>query len=249
MVNIKNQSDIKKMAEAGRISANALKLAGEIIEPGITTNEIDREVFKYITQAGATPSFLNYNGFPKSICVSINDTVIHGIADNTKIKNGDIVSIDVGAFYLGFHGDNASTYPVGEISENAQKLLRVTEESLQKAISLAAVGNRIGDISNSIESYVTSFGFYPVRQFVGHGIGTKLHEEPEVPNFGPKNRGVRLCDGMTIAIEPMINEFSADIDILDDGWTVKTLEGGLSAHFEHTVLVTKNGPVILTLPD
>lgn len=247
MVVLKNPREIILMKDAGKISAMALTLAGELVTPGITTKEIDTKVRELIVKHGAKPSFLNYSGYPASICISINDEVIHGIPSNKReIKNGDIVSIDVGACYKGYHGDNAATFPAGDISAEAKKLIDVTRQSLNMAIAAAIPGNRIGDISFAVSEYVESFGFKVVKKFVGHGVGAKLHEEPDVPNFGKPGRGVRLVPGMTIAIEPMINQLDDDVYILDDGWTVLTTMGGLSAHFEHTIAITEDGATILT---
>lgn len=250
MIVIKTSRELQAMRLATRISARALKLAGEAVEPGVTTGEIDRLIRRYIEGEGATPSFLGYGGFPASACISVNQVVIHGIPDHkTKLKQGDIVSVDVGAFFEGFHGDNARTFPCGDISENAQRLLKATEESLYEGIAQAKAGNRIGDIGSAVQRYVEARGYSVVRDFVGHGVGANLHEDPSVPNYGTPSRGVRLAKGMTIAIEPMINAGTEKIKVLPDGWTVKTLDGKLSAHFEHTIAITGDGPVILTNPD
>ena len=230
------------------ISARALKLGGEAVEPGVTTGEIDRIIRKFIESQGATPSFLNYGGFPASACISINDTVIHGIPGQRVIQKGDIVSIDVGAYFNGFHGDNAATFAAGEVSEEAKALMKATEESLYEGIRAAVSGNRIGDIGAAVQRYVEVRGYSVVRQFVGHGVGTNLHEDPSVPNYGTPGRGPRLLPGMTLAIEPMINAGGPDVKILGDGWTTVTTDGRLSAHFEHTVAITADGPVILTRP-
>lgn len=247
MIAIKNSRELAAMREACIISARALKLGGEAVEPGVTTAEIDRLIRKYIESQGAKPSFLNYGGFPASACISVNETVIHGIPDKRVIKAGDIVSIDVGAYFNGFHGDNAATFGVGEISPEAAALLKATEESLYEGIAMAKAGNRIGDIGAAVQRYVEMRGYSVVRQFVGHGVGTNLHEDPSVPNFGTPGRGPRLLPGMTLAIEPMINMGGPDVRILPDGWTTVTTDGKLSAHFEHTVAITKDGPVILTV--
>lgn len=250
MIILKTNREIAIMKESCRISANALKLAGEMIEPGVSTGKIDGEVRKYIEKAGAVPSFLNYQGFPASVCISVNNVVIHGIPSNRQIlQKGDIVAIDIGAFYKGFHGDNAWTYPCGEISEEAQKLLDATEESLTQGILAAKPGNRLGDIGYAVQSYAETRGYAVVRDFVGHGVGAQLHEDPSVPNYGTPGRGVRLMPGMTIAIEPMINEGTEKVDVLDDGWTTVTKDGKLSAHFENTVVITEKGAVVLTVPD
>ncbi len=246
MITVKSSRDLKLMREACVISARALKLGGEAVEPGVTTGEIDRIIRKYIESQGATPSFLNYGGFPASACISINDTVIHGIPGKRVIQKGDIVSIDVGAYINGFHGDNAATFAAGDVSEKAAALMKATEESLYEGIRAAVSGNRIGDIGAAVQRYVEVRGYSVVRQFVGHGVGTNLHEDPSVPNYGTPGRGPRLLPGMTLAIEPMINAGGPDVKILGDGWTTVTADGQLSAHFEHTVAITPDGPVILT---
>lgn len=248
MISIKNSRELAAMKEACIISARALKLAGEAVEPGVTTQEIDHLVRRYIESQGAKPSFLGYGGFPGSACISVNETVIHGIPDKRKIKAGDIVSVDVGAYFNGYHGDNAATFPAGEVSEEARALMDATRESLYEGIRAAVAGNRIGDIGAAVQRYVEVRGYSVVRQFVGHGVGTDLHEDPSVPNFGTPGRGPRLVPGMTLAIEPMINAGTQDVRILKDGWTTVTKDGRLSAHFEHTVAITPDGPVILTLP-
>ena len=250
MVVLKTSRELKAMRDAGRISSRALKLAGEAVEPGVSTLEIDRIVRKYIEEQGATPSFLNYGGFPASACISVNDVVIHGIPRKHQIlKQGDIVSIDVGAFYEGFHGDNAWTFPCGEVSKEAQDLMDVTRESLFEGINAARPGNRLGDIGSAVQRYVEARGYSVVRDFVGHGVGAELHEDPSVPNYGTPGRGVRLLPGMTIAIEPMVNQGVHTVETLSDTWSVVTSDGKLSAHFEHTIAITPDGPVILTLPD
>lgn len=250
MVVIKTARELSKMKDACRISAEALRVAGEAIKPGVTTYEIDTLVRKYIEKQGATPSFLGYGGFPASACISVNNVVIHGIPSKKHVlKEGDIVSVDVGAYYEGFHGDNAYTFPCGKISANAQALLDATKESLYEGIKMALAGNRIGDIGNAIQQYVEARSYSVVRDFVGHGVGAKLHEDPSVPNYGTPGRGVRLLPGMTIAIEPMVNEGTFEVRVLDDEWTTVTKDGKLSAHFEHTVAITPDGPKILTLCD
>ena len=248
MVSIKNSRELAAMREACIISARALKLGGEAVEPGVTTEEIDRIIRKYIESQGAKPSFLGYGGYPASACISVNETVIHGIPDKRVIKAGDIVSIDVGAYLNGFHGDNAATFGAGDISPEAAALLAATKESLYEGIAAAQAGNRVGDIGSAVQRYVEMRGYSVVRQFVGHGVGTNLHEDPSVPNFGTPGRGPRLLPGMTLAIEPMINLGGPDVKVLGDGWTTVTTDGKLSAHFEYTVAVTKDGPVILTMP-
>ena len=236
------------MKEACIISARALQLAGKAIEPGVTTGEVDRIVRQYIESEGATPSFLGYGGFPASACISINEQVIHGIPGKRVIHAGDIVSVDVGACLNGFHGDNAATFAAGEVSSEAQALMDATRESLYEGIRAAVAGGRVGDIGAAVQRYVEVRGYSVVRQFVGHGVGTNLHEDPSVPNFGTPGRGPRLLPGMTLAIEPMINAGTGDVRILGDGWTTVTKDGRLSAHFEHTVAITADGPVILTTP-
>ena len=248
MITIKNRRELALMREACIISARALKLAGEAVEPGVTTGEIDTLVRKFIESQGAKPSFLGYGGFPGSACISINETVIHGIPDKRVIQAGDIVSVDVGAYMNGYHGDNAATFAAGDVSQEAKALMDATRESLYEGIAAAVAGNRIGDIGAAVQRYVEVRGYSVVRQFVGHGVGTDLHEDPSVPNFGTPGRGPRLLPGMTLAIEPMINAGSPDVKILGDGWTTVTTDGKLSAHFEHTVAITPDGPVILTKP-
>lgn len=250
MVSIKTARELSKMKDACRISAEALRAAGEAVRPGITTLEIDTIVRKYIEKQGATPSFLGYGGFPASVCISVNNVVIHGIpSKNTVLKEGDIVSVDVGAYYRGFHGDNAYTFPCGKISAEAQALLDATKESLFEGIKQACPGNRVGDIGSAVQKYVEARSYSVVRDFVGHGVGAKLHEDPSVPNYGTPGRGPRLLPGMTIAIEPMVNQGAYQVKVLGDDWTTVTLDGKLSAHFEHTVAITPDGPRIMTLCD
>ncbi len=247
MIVLRTAREIEMMRKACQISAEALQVAGEAVKPGITTYEIDRIAYNYIKKQGAEPNFLNYNGFPATACISINDEVIHGIPSKKRVlREGDIVSIDLGAKVNGYNGDNAATFAVGNITENAKRLCDTTRESLYKAIEKAVAGNRIGDIGFTVQSYCEERGFSVVREYTGHGIGTHLHEDPSVPNYGTAGRGQRLLPGMIIAIEPMINEGSKAIKCLPDGWTVKTLDGKLSAHFEHTVAITKGEPIILT---
>jgi len=247
MISIKTAKEIEVMRAACRISAEALARGGEAVRPGISTAEIDRIIYRYIKSQGARPNFLGYGGFPASACISVNDQVIHGIPSPTKILHpGDIVKIDVGAEYGGFNGDNAATFAVGEISATAQKLIDVTKTSLEKAIEAAVCDNYIRDISTAVEEYALENGFVPVHEYVGHGIGRNLHEQPDVPNYRSGGRGAKLIPGMTLAVEPMINEHSHEVKKLSDGWTVLTQSGGLSAHFEHTILITRNGPEILT---
>ena len=248
MVIIKTAREISLMKDACRISANALRLAGEYVKPGISTLEIDEKVRKYIEKQGATPSFLGYGGFPASACISVNNVVIHGIPSKEQVlKEGDIVSIDVGAFYNGYHGDNAYTYACGRVSEDAEKLMNATRIGLEKGIEAALAGNRVGDIGSAVQKYVEKRGYSVVRDFVGHGVGAKLHEDPSIPNYGTAGRGVRLLPGMTIAIEPMICQGGYEVDVLDDEWTTVTRDGKLAAHYENTVLITPDGPVILTV--
>lgn len=249
MVIIKTAREISLMKDACRISANALRLAGEYVKPGVSTLEIDAKVREYIEKQGATPSFLGYGGFPASACISVNDVVIHGIPSKEQVlKEGDIVSVDVGAFYNGYHGDNAYTYACGKVSENAEKLMDATRIGLEKGIEAALAGNRVGDIGSAVQKYVEDRGYSVVRDFVGHGVGAKLHEDPSIPNYGTAGRGVRLLPGMTIAIEPMICEGGYEVDVLDDDWTTVTRDGKLAAHYENTIAITPDGPVILTVP-
>ena len=249
MVSIKSSTDLAKMREAGQIAGRALKLAGESIKAGMTTKALDKIIHDFIVGCGAIPSFLNYGGFPGSACISINNEVIHGIPSHKKrIAEGDIVSVDVGAFYNGFHGDTCATFAVGKISEEAKELLKVTEESLYEGIRAAQVGARLGDVGHAVEEYCSSRGYGIVRNYCGHGIGRELHESPEVPNYGKEGHGQRLVAGMTFCIEPMINQKGDGIKVLRDGWTVITESGSLSAHFEHAIAVTPSGPVILTQP-
>ena len=247
MIVLKTTRELELMKEACVIAAGALKAAGAAVEPGITTDEINRIAHNYITKNGAIPTFKGYNGYPAATCISINDEVIHGIPSKKRIiKAGDIVSIDVGATFNGYVGDNAATFAAGDISPEAQRLCDTTRESLYEGIKAAVAGGRIGDIGSTIQRYCEERGFSVVREFTGHGVGKQMHEDPSVPNFGTPGRGVRLLPGMTIAIEPMINMGGAGIRQLPDGWTIKTKDGALSAHFEHTVAITANGPVILT---
>ena len=248
MITIKSGRDLKLMREACIISARALQIGGKAVEPGVTTEEIDRVIRKYIESQGATPSFLNYGGFPASACISVNETVIHGIPGKRVIKAGDIVSIDVGAHINGYHGDNAATFAAGDVSEEACALMAATEEGMYEGIRAAVAGNRVGDIGAAVQRYVEVRGYSVVRQFVGHGVGTNLHEDPSVPNYGTPGRGPRLLPGMTIAIEPMVNAGTHEVKILGDGWTTVTKDGRLSAHFENTIAITPDGPVILTRP-
>ena len=247
MIVLKTSRELSLMRKAGKISQKALRLAGEAVEPGGSTWEIDKIVRQYIESQGATPSFLGYGGVPASACISVNNVVIHGIpSKSTLLKKGDIVGIDIGACYEGYHGDNAWTFACGEVSDEAQALLDATEKSLFLGIEQAVPGNRVGDIGHAVQAYVEARGYSVVRDFVGHGVGAKLHEDPSVPNYGTPGRGVRLMPGMVIAIEPMVNMGKPGVKILDDEWTTVTRDGSLSAHFEHTVAITTDGPVLLT---
>ncbi len=246
MIYIKGPVEIGKIAKAAEIVADALDLAGRLIRPGITTREIDAKIEELIRARGAQPSFKGYYGFPASTCISLNDQVVHGIPGDRALREGDIVSVDVGAYLEHYHGDGARTFPVGEVPEEALRLMRVTRECLQKAIEMALPGNRVGDISSAVQTHAESNGFGVVRQLVGHGIGRALHEEPQVPNFGEPGKGPKLRPGMVLAIEPMINAGTHEVYTLDDEWTVVTQDHALSAHFEHTVAITEDGPVVLT---
>ena len=247
MIQIKNSEQIAVMKEAGRITAEALLIAGENIRDGVSTKQIDTLIREHIEKSGAKPSFLGYGGFSGSACISINDEVIHGIPSAKRIiKDGDIVKVDVGAYYKGFHGDSARTFAVGNVDETAKKLIEVTEQSFWEGIKELEQGKRIGDIGAAIDGYVKKFGYSTVKRFVGHGIGHALHEQPDVPNFGTAGRGVRICTGMALAIEPMINMGTDEVKTMPDGWTVKTADGKLSAHYENTVVLTPNGVLVLT---
>ena len=249
MITIKNGQELQAMRQACKITAAARALAGEMVRPGVTTGAIDKAVHDFIVSQGAKPSFLGYGGFPASSCISVNSTVIHGIPGKYVLQAGDIVSIDVGAYYKGFHGDCAATFPCGEISADAQKLIDVTRQSFYEGIRYARKGNRVSDISHAIQTYVELNGFSVVRSFVGHGVGAQLHEEPEVPNFGSAGRGPRLVPGMTLAIEPMVNAGGYEVQVLKDKWTTVTADGKLSAHYENTVLITDGEPEILTVAE
>ena len=249
MIQIKSQREIELMRCAGRIAANALAAAGRAVAPGITTGELNDLIMQSIEKDGAYPSFLGYAGFPGAACISINDEVIHGIPGARKLCEGDLVKIDVGATYRGYIGDCANTFAVGKISDEAQRLIDVTRQSFYEGIKYALTGHRISDISHAIQTYVEDNGFSVVRKYIGHGVGAKLHEEPEVPNFGKPGCGARIVSGMTIAIEPMVNQGVYTVKEMSDGWTVKTRDGKLSAHYENSVLITEDGPEILTLAD
>lgn len=246
---IKSAREIELMRVAGRITAGARTIARQGVAAGVTTKELDREIHRYIVKNGATPTFLNYGGFPASACISVNDEVIHGIPGARVIHNGDIVSVDVGAKINGFTGDCAGTYPCGEIMPEAQDLIAVTRQSFFEGIKFARVGYRVSDIGHAIQEYVESHGYSVVRSYVGHGVGAQLHEEPEVPNYGEPGHGPRLVKGMTIAIEPMVNAGTFDVRVLDNEWTVVTADGKLSAHYENTILITDGEPEILTMAE
>jgi len=247
MVIIKNSEEIMLMREAGRITAEALLVARDAIKPGVSTKEVDTKIRRFIEKCGAVPSFLGYGGFPGSACISLNSQVIHGIpSKDVIIREGDIVKVDVGARFRGYNGDSARTFPVGRVSDEALRLISVTERSFYEGIRFARAGNRIGDIGYAIENFVISNGFSIVRDYVGHGLGRDLHEDPEVPNFGKQGRGTRLYAGMTLAIEPMVNMGKDGVRVLKDGWTVVTLDGSLSAHYENSIAITEGDPILLT---
>lgn len=249
MITLKSGETIAHMRDAGRIAAIAREVGGECVREGVTTAQIDREIKKCILSHGAKPSFLGYGGFPASACISVNEEIIHGIPSQDRVlKNGDIVKIDVGAFYKGCHGDCAATFACGEISEEAKKLIDVTKQSFFEGLKAIGENSRIGDIGYAIQSYVESFGYSVVREYVGHGVGHNLHEDPEVPNYGIAGHGPRLRPGMTIAIEPMVNVGTYDVRVLKNQWTVVTVDGKLSSHYENTVAITDNGVLILTDP-
>ncbi len=250
MIQLKNKSQIAIMREAGRITGEALALAREAVKPGVSTKEIDTLIRHHIERSGAKPSFLGYGGFPASACISINEQVIHGIPSSKVIlKEGDIVKIDVGAFYQGYHGDSAKTFAVGRVSEEAARLIDITEKCFWAGVEQIQPNARIGDVGHAIESLATAQGYGVVRRYVGHGVGQNLHESPDVPNYGTAGRGARVCPGMTIAVEPMICIGSGEVKELPDGWTVVTADNTLSAHYEHTVALTENGLEILTQVD
>lgn len=248
MISIKSPREIEAMRRAGRITAQARALAGSMVAPGVTTHEIDTAVRRFIESHGAKPSFLGYGGYPGSACISVNDEVIHGIPGPRKLQEGDIVSVDVGAFIGGFHGDCAGTYPCGQVSDEALRLIRITQQSFFEGIKYAREGHRLSDISAAVQAYVEANGCTVVREYVGHGIGRHMHEPPEVPNYGKPGHGPRLLRGMTIAVEPMVNAGSAAIVQMSDGWTVKTADGKNAAHYENTVLITDGEPELLTDP-
>ena len=249
MISLKSQREIEAMRRAGRRTAQARALAGSMVRPGVTTHEIDRAVRRFIESHGAKPSFLGYGGFPGSACISVNEVVIHGIPGPRKLKEGDIVSIDVGAFIGGFHGDCAATYPCGQVDGEAQRLIDVTQQSFWEGIKNARRGCRVSDIGHAVQVYVESFGFSVVRDFVGHGVGARLHEAPEVRNFGPAGHGPRLQPGMTIAVEPMVCAGGWQVENREGSWTTVTKDGSLAAHYENTILITEDGPEILTVTE
>ncbi len=248
MIHLKNSAQIAAMKDAGRITGEALLLARDMVRPGISTKEIDTAIRHYIEKCGAKPAFLGYGGFPGSACISINDEVIHGIPSADRIlEEGDIVKIDTGATYHGYVGDSARTIPVGKVSDQALRLIQVTRDSFFAGIDALRVGNRMGDVGSAIDTLVCQNGFSTVKRYVGHGIGTEMHESPDVPNFGTPGRGIRLCQGMALAIEPMVNVGTFEVKEMPDGWTVKTLDGKLSAHYENTVVLTADGVLNLTM--
>ena len=249
MITLKSPHEIELMRRAGKITAAARAVARDMVKPGVTTAQIDKAVFQFIKEQGAIPSFLHYNGYPASVCVSVNDEIIHGIPGKRVLQEGDIVSVDVGAFIGGFHGDCAGTYPCGRVSDEALRLIRVTQQSFFEGIKYAREGYRLSDISAAVQAYVEANGFSVVREYVGHGIGRQMHEAPEVPNYGKPGHGPRLLRGMTIAVEPMVNGGSAAIKQMPDGWTVRTADGKNAAHYENTVLITAGEPELLTDPE
>ena len=249
MITLKSPHEIELMRRAGKITAAARALARDMVKPGVTTAQIDKAVFQFIKEQGAMPSFLHYNGYPASVCVSVNDEIIHGIPGKRVLQEGDIVSVDVGAFIGGFHGDCAGTYPCGQVSDEALRLIRVTQQSFFEGIKYAREGYRLSDISAAVQAYVEANGFSVVREYVGHGIGHQMHEAPEVPNYGKPGHGPRLLRGMTIAVEPMVNAGTAAIRQMPDGWTVRTADGKNAAHYENTVLITDGEPELLTDPE
>ena len=250
MIQLKNSTQISAMIEAGRITGEALLVAREHVREGVSTKELDTLIRNHIEKCGAKPSFLGYCGFPGSACISVNDEVIHGIPSQKRIlQEGDIVKIDVGAFYKGYHGDSARTIPVGKVSDEAMKLIETTRNSFFCGVDAMKIGNRLGDVGHAIQSCVEKEGFSVVRRYIGHGIGRELHESPDVPNYGTEGRGTRLCAGMVLAIEPMVNIGTEEVYELADGWTVKTRDSSLSAHYENTVALTSDGVIVTTLVD
>lgn len=246
MILCKSRSELATMRQANLIVAEVLDHLGGLIRPGLSTAELNTAAEEMIFKAGARPAFKGYRGYPASLCTSVNDQIVHGIPDGRRLQEGDIVGLDLGVYYKGFYGDSAWTFAVGQVSPEVKRLLEVTRQALDLGIEKARLGNRVSDISSSIQQYVESHGFSVVRELVGHGIGKSLHEEPQVPNYGKPGRGPRLAEGMVLAIEPMVNSGGSEVRVLDDRWTVVTADGGFSAHFEHSVAVTDNGPWILS---
>ena len=249
MITLKSAHEIEAMRLAGKITAAARALAREMVKPGVTTQQIDKAVFHFIREQGATPSFLHYNGYPASVCISVNDEIIHGIPGKRVLREGDIVSVDVGAYIGGYHGDCAGTYPCGQVSDEALRLIRVTQDSFFEGLKFAREGYRLSDISHAVQTFVEANGYSVVREYVGHGIGRNMHEAPEVPNYGKPGHGPRLLRGMTLAVEPMVNAGTAAIKQMPDGWTVKTADGKYAAHYENTILITAGDPELLTDPE
>ena len=248
MITLKSAHEIEAMRLAGKITAAARALAWEMVKPGVTTQQIDKAVFHFIREQGAIPSFLHYNGYPASVCISVNDEIIHGIPGKRVLREGDIVSVDVGAYIGGYHGDCAGTYPCGQVSDEALRLIRVTQDSFFEGLKFAREGYRLSDISHAVQTFVEANGYSVVREYVGHGIGRNMHEAPEVPNYGKPGHGPRLLRGMTLAVEPMVNAGTAAIKQMPDGWTVKTADGKYAAHYENTILITAGDPELLTDP-
>ena len=246
MITLKSAHEIEAMRLAGKITAAARALAREMVKPGVTTQQIDKAVFHFIREQGAIPSFLHYNGYPASVCISVNDEIIHGIPGKRVLREGDIVSVDVGAYIGGYHGDCAGTYPCGQVSDEALRLIRVTQDSFFEGLKFAREGYRLSDISHAVQTFVEANGYSVVREYVGHGIGRNIHEAPEVPNYGKPGHGPRLLRGMTLAVEPMVNAGTAAIKQMPDGWTVKTADGKYAAHYENTILITAGDPELLT---
>ena len=248
MITLQSAHEIEAMRLAGKITAAARALAREMVKPGVTTQQIDKAVFHFIREQGAIPSFLHYNGYPASVCISVNDEIIHGIPGKRVLRDGDIVSVDVGAYIGGYHGDCAGTYPCGQVSDEALRLIRVTQDSFFEGLKFAREGYRLSDISHAVQTFVEANGYSVVREYVGHGIGRNMHEAPEVPNYGKPGHGPRLLRGMTLAVEPMVNAGTAAIKQMPDGWTVKTADGKYAAHYENTILITAGDPELLTDP-
>ena len=248
MITLKSAHEIEAMRLAGKITAAARALAREMVKPGVTTQQIDKAVFHFIREQGAIPSFLHYNGYPASVCISVNDEIIHGIPGKRVLREGDIVSVDVGAYIGGYHGDCAGTYPCGQVSDEALRLIRVTQDSFFEGLKFAREGYRLSDISHAVQTFVEANGYSVVREYVGHGIGRNMHEAPEVPNYGKPGHGPRLLRGMTLAVEPIVNAGTAAIKQMSDGWTVKTADGKYAAHYENTILITAGDPELLTDP-